>query len=145
MLVVGLHPTWLFWASPLSGIGWKFFIVYFWMWKSVLKSSSGYTNHINYQVKAKNKGNKTVNDKRPRASSFQVLLPINTEKLRMGSKVSRQAMSLPKNTLPSCLLLLAFRQHWGRLGQSHLIFSFSLFIQMKSGQQKHSLKRQWFK
>lgn len=38
----------------------------------VLKSSSGYTNCINYQVKAKNKGNKTVNEPHPlRASSSQ--------------------------------------------------------------------------
>lgn len=61
----------------------------------VLKSSSGYTNRINYQEKTKDDGNKTANDKRPRSSLSQVLLAINMVKLKMNMKVSHLAKTLP--------------------------------------------------
>ena len=57
----------------------------------VLNSSSGYTNHINYQAKTKDNGNKTANDKRPRSSSSQVLLAVNMAELKMNMKVSHLA------------------------------------------------------
>ena len=50
-----------------------------------------YTNHINYQAKTKDNGNKTANDKRPRSSSSQVLLAVNMAELKMNMKVSHLA------------------------------------------------------
>ena len=57
----------------------------------VLKSSSGYTNHINYQAKTKDHGNKTANDRRPRSSSPQVLLAINMVELKMSMPSGQDA------------------------------------------------------
>lgn len=100
MPVVWLHHTWLYWASPLNGIGWNLF-VYFSMWKSVPRAQkfSGYTSHINYQAKTEDKGNKIANDKRPRCSSSKVLFPINMVELRMSMKVCHLAKFVPSKDI----------------------------------------------
>ena len=83
----------------------------------VLKSSSGYTNHINYQAKTKDNGNKTANDKRPRSSSSQVLLAVNMAELKMNMKVSHLAKTLPSEDISWFSFLLAFIQAVGQLRQ----------------------------
>lgn len=65
----------------------------------VLKSSSGHTNHINYQAETKDKGNKTVSDKRLRSSSSKVVLLINMAELKMNMKVSHLAETLPSEDI----------------------------------------------
>ena len=83
----------------------------------VLKTSSGYTNHINYQARTKYKRNKTANDKRPRSSSTKVLLPINMAELKMNTKVSHLAKALASKDISWFSFLLGFIQAVGQVRQ----------------------------
>lgn len=74
---------------------------YFSMWKFVPSAQkfSGYTSHINYQAKTKDKRNKIANDKRPRCSSSKVLFPINMAELRMSMKSCHLAKTEPSKEI----------------------------------------------
>lgn len=91
--------------------------VYFWMGKSVpsAQSSSGYTNHINYQEKTK--------DRRKQDSKWQktqILFCLRCclqsiwQKLKMNMKVSHLAKTLPSEDIS----WFSFSLHWCKLWTS---------------------------
>lgn len=116
------------------------FLVYFSMWKSVSSAQklSGYTNHINYQAKTKDKGNKIANDKRPRYFSSKALFPINMAELRMSMKVCHLAKTVPSEDI-SWFYFFPWVPTGSQSGKANHTWYFlfhNIFMQIKTNQQK---------
>lgn len=71
----------------------------------VLKSASGCTSHISYQEKAKDKGNMTANDKRPRASPLRCCFQSIWQNREWAGRSAIWPRLCPQKTFSDFLLL----------------------------------------